>query len=142
MSFFSHNYIVSDEFFFDAKTLCMRCGVVIMDKTYMEMPAHNDLSKKVNVAIPHPLSHYRLVPVIGEMNGRASMYHLPMCRDCEKVFELTDSEKELIIKQITNATVAEAKWSGYAQIFIDATIGRMAQTRLLRKAEPRDLKGD
>lgn len=142
MDFFKHNHIVSDEFFFDAKTLCMRCAVVIMDKTYMEMSAHNDLTRVINVAVPRKLSHYRLVPIIAECNGRASMYHLPMCIDCEKAFELKDEFKPLILKQITDSQVQEARWAGYPQIFIDATIGRMAQTTILRKAEARDLKGE
>lgn len=139
---FDHNYIVSDEFFFDAKTLCMRCAVVILDKTYMSMTAHNDSSKEINVAIPRKLSHYRLAPVIAENNGRVTMYNLPMCRDCEKVFELTDELKPQILKQITDAMVSEAKWQGYPQIFVDATLGRMAQTNFLRKAEARDFKGE
>lgn len=68
------------------------------------------------------------------------MYHLPMCVDCEKDFEFTPETGSLIVKQISRAMADEAKWSGYPQLFIDVIIARMEKTKLLRKAEPRDLK--
>jgi hypothetical protein len=145
MEYFKHDYIVSDEFSSDAKVLCMRCGIQIMDYDYLMIPKHQEPAKFVPVLSHRPLSHYRLVPVLkhtfddkGEI-VRISVTHLPVCKDCQN-FEFTDEVADLIKNQIVRAQIAQVKWSGYPQEAANAVLEKWGKMKLVRRLQGRELE--
>jgi hypothetical protein len=145
MEYFKHDYVVPDEFSSEAKVLCMRCGIIIMDYDYLMLPKHQEPKKFVPVLSHKPLSHYRLVPVLRQVfdeNGqilKTSVTHLPVCKDCQN-FEFTDEIGDLIKHQIINAQIAQLKWSGYPQEAVDAVIEKWGKRKLVRRLQGRELE--
>lgn len=131
-----HDYIVTSPYSPEEKVLCMRCGMLVADHTYVERPKINSPGEIILVYASRKMSHYRQIPVLTvkqEDDGpRASLTHLIVCQDCEKC-DLEPADLEKIIKQIINGLVAQARWAGMPEEAAIAIERKWADTIIERR---------
>lgn len=84
---YDHEYVEFDEYGL-SKVLCMRCGVPIVVRTYVEVQSLKDLSKKENVMTLRRMGNHSEIKVT---MSDGSVTQLPHCVPCAK--ETPDTEK-------------------------------------------------
>ena len=79
MGNFDHDYAEFDEFGL-CRILCQRCGVLIAQRTYIDVPSKLDGTKTIKAAVMARNSSWREVWVRLSNGGNAI---LKICKDCE-----------------------------------------------------------